>query len=491
MSMGQTRRNRSFANIGAGFAANGFAANQRTRFHFALGQTVALSFAAVASSQSITMLPPFTSEGELSIADAVNGDGCVIVGVAFNYQSPAAARWTKASRAQPLEIGYFPGIGGGGDATGVSHTGDVIVGRNGYGGSFLWTASGGAQNLASMPGGWWSSATGVSGDGSIIVGVGNTTDRFNQQWSRAYRWTAGDGMQSIGALTPSSNSAANGVNLHGSVIVGDSNGQAFRWTASGMAGLGFLPGTTSSFASAVNADGGVVVGNSGQLAFRWTPAGGMQPLSIIWQGQYFARAVSADGSIVVGQSGFTRTALIWDASGSVQTLEAFLGQRGVDLTGWASGWAPDGTSHSALSDARGISPDGRFIVGYGMYGGKRRGFIADAGVDSDLDGVPDSLDNCNSVANPSQEDCNIDGIGDACEIADGAPDVNSNGIPDTCECVGDITGNHFIDAIDLAALLATWGTNGQGEFDCDVNDDGIVQGADLTIVFVGWGPCSQ
>ncbi len=53
--------------------------------------------------------------------------------------------------------------------------------------------------------------------------------------------------------------------------------------------------------------------------------------------------------------------------------------------------------------------------------------------DSDGDQVPDCVDNCINVSNPDQGDCNHDGVGDACEIAAGAPDCNANGIPDACD----------------------------------------------------------
>jgi len=38
------------------------------------------------------------------------------------------------------------------------------------------------------------------------------------------------------------------------------------------------------------------------------------------------------------------------------------------------------------------------------------------GLDSDTDGVPDDCDNCPSTANPSQEDSDGNGTGDACEV---------------------------------------------------------------------------
>ncbi len=92
-----------------------------------------------------------------------------------------------------------------------------------------------------------------------------------------------------------------------------------------------------------------------------------------------------------------------------------------------------------------------------------------------------------------EADCNADGIVDYGQILSGQLiDANANGIPDSCEigpCPGDISGNHSVDGVDLAALLGTWGTNGQGEFDCDIDNDGIVGGPDLTIILGGWGPC--
>ncbi|NUP98193.1 MAG: thrombospondin type 3 repeat-containing protein [Planctomycetaceae bacterium] len=53
--------------------------------------------------------------------------------------------------------------------------------------------------------------------------------------------------------------------------------------------------------------------------------------------------------------------------------------------------------------------------------------------DLDADGVVDCLDNCPTVANPSQGDCDLDGVGDACEIAAGALDTDLDGVPDACE----------------------------------------------------------
>jgi hypothetical protein len=55
--------------------------------------------------------------------------------------------------------------------------------------------------------------------------------------------------------------------------------------------------------------------------------------------------------------------------------------------------------------------------------------------DTDGDGVPDAIDNCPLDANPSQEDTDMDGMGDACDPVE--IDNDMDGWPSTIDCDDD------------------------------------------------------
>jgi hypothetical protein len=79
-------------------------------------------------------------------------------------------------------------------------------------------------------------------------------------------------------------------------------------------------------------------------------------------------------------------------------------------------------------------------------------------------------------------------VGDACEIAAGAPDINLNAIPDSCECIADLFVDGQVNGADLGALLSQWGPASAGTVS-DLNRDGNVDGADLGYLLASWGPC--
>ncbi|UCD75008.1 MAG: hypothetical protein JSV91_14620 [Phycisphaerales bacterium] len=66
-------------------------------------------------------------------------------------------------------------------------------------------------------------------------------------------------------------------------------------------------------------------------------------------------------------------------------------------------------------------------------------------------------------------------------------DLNGNGIPDDCECPGDLDGNGKVNIDDLFLVLGKWGLcDGCPE---DFNFDGKVNIDDLFFILNHWGPC--
>jgi hypothetical protein len=145
----------------------------------------------------------------------------------------------------------------------------------------------------------------------VIVGQNEfVRNEFQPLELNAFRWTADAGMESLGRNTLE----ASGVSADGSIVVGAGFHEpfqthlteAFRWTqAGGTQFLGVLPGMETSVATAVSDDGQIVIGVSGPpfaferagvgytydlggaanlRAFYWTEAAGMQDLTQLLEG---------------------------------------------------------------------------------------------------------------------------------------------------------------------------------------------------------------
>jgi probable HAF family extracellular repeat protein len=166
-----------------------------------------------------------------------------------------------------------------------------------------------------------SSANSVYADGWVFVGDA----RFSGFASgHAFRWTAAGGMVDLDPLGIHSSSTASGVSSDGSIVVGGTQAgggwSAFRWTAAdGMILLGGLGGSESSLSDAkgISADGRVIVGRATDStasgawrAFRWTAADGMitveqwlrnNGITVASDMTTSANATNRDGSVVVGQ----------------------------------------------------------------------------------------------------------------------------------------------------------------------------------------------
>ncbi|MDP2823408.1 MAG: hypothetical protein Q8O52_12130 [Sulfuritalea sp.] len=244
-------------------------------------------------------------------------------------------------------------------ASGVSADGSVVVGgANTVGGSqraFRWTNN--VMTDLGTLGGTGSFAYDVSADGAVVVGMAYTTGGSQ----RAFRWT-NNVMTDLGTLGGTATSRAWGVSADGSVVVGmapitGNANRAFRWVqgaTGGVAGnvqmydLGTLGGT-SSVANGVSADGAVVVGwayptgDAALRAFRWTN-NVMTDLGTLGGTDSGAESVSADGSVVVGwaqQAGAAYRAFRWTSAGMVNL----------------------GTLGGTESFANGVSADGAVVVG--------------------------------------------------------------------------------------------------------------------------------
>ncbi len=220
----------------------------------------------------------------------INSNGTVIVGSWAQSWATPGRPYRRVGNGPIQDLGLLAGEERG-FATGVSGDGAIVVGAaehsqltNAYGEAFRWTASGGMQGLGYLrPNGVYSRANGISRDGSTIVGMSDDGPFGTEE---AYRWTAATGMQLLPNLpgAPFIEAEAHAVNEDGSIAVGRSsspNGltHAVRWTPAGVEDIALLMANTNSVAYAVSDSAGVVAGAyqelSGTLAFVWTSGTGM------------------------------------------------------------------------------------------------------------------------------------------------------------------------------------------------------------------------
>jgi DNA-binding beta-propeller fold protein YncE len=120
------------------------------------------------------------------------------------------------------------------------------------------------------------------------------------------------------------------------------------------------------------------------------------------------------------------------------------------------------------------------------------------GIDQDLDGVLDGLDNCPAMANADQADTNFNGIGDACDAAldadgDGVVDAQDNcptlpnsdqldtdhdGIGDVCDPDDDNDGIPDVAELDTGVFVSASNT-GTSSLNVDTDHDGIPDGTEV------------
>jgi len=338
-------------------------------------------------------LAAFETDPYLDRALAVSADGSVLIGYGDGQYpvgntsyvgSEIATRWVESAAE---DLGYLP-FGDerpGSRGVAVSADGSVVVGyseveRPGNTGSgvtsteqaFRWE-DGTMTGLGYLDGGafgqWsYSEATGVSADGSVVVGhsrsgslAGCSSDIGCRE---AVLW--GDQMQGLGALTESDpTSIATAVSADGSVVVGRSSsltvpyGEAFRWEDGQMQGIGVLPGDAASVALAVSADGSIIVGES----------------------------EDDDGNERI---------FIWTAETGMSALRDVLTAQEVDLTEWT------------LERFGGLSANGRYLVGFDGFGEARKGWRIELEPGGDEIVVTTTGDEPNDPTSRDANVCDVD-----------------------------------------------------------------------------------
>jgi len=141
----------------------------------------------IGSLSGFTSIGDLPGQAEVTEGYALSGDGEVVVGQASNGFYWEAFRWEAATGVIPLGLAHANHSRS--SALATNSDGSVIVGWSGA--SFdhramRWTAADGMRLLGALPGDVESTASGVSGDGSVVIGRSGEDEL-------AFVWTAATG----------------------------------------------------------------------------------------------------------------------------------------------------------------------------------------------------------------------------------------------------------------------------------------------------------
>jgi len=178
--------------------------------------------------------------------------------------------------------------------------------------------------------------------------------------------------------------------------------------------------------------------------------------------------------------------LISDAEGD--TIESYVLDTGAHLGQWDTGGLAEGYWQLLDPGPLMIGPGGHVLVATTGSNTALQRYHLETGLFQRSFYILDQLSPDTvafDVMPASDEDCNANMRIDSCEIASGdVDDVNGNGVPDTCECIGDLDGDGVAGVDDLLAIIAGWGGPGG-----DVDGNGTTDADDLLAVLAAWGAC--
>ena len=346
----------------------------------------------------------------LVLAPALSGASDKALLIELERRSDALPSATSASGA--VVVGGLASIGGfywmpttgavylgGVSAQSVSRDGSTIVGSAAGAGVIQaaiwqraaeWRLLGSFRPTSASCGASLSSASDVSRDGKVLVGL--AWDGCS--YAHAFRWEEAGGMVDLGSSVAGKTSRADAVSADGKVVVGhQESATGFSWGAQWVEGRQELfrgPGGAGEVgtAKAVNYDGSIVAGRvcnpyallpndpTFQSAWVWTRTEGLKclpapslrassgPVIIVE-----ARAMSDDGRVIGGSQNVggsdDSNAVIW-IDRQPFFLKDYLRSHGVPNA--FETWINTGS----ITD---ISPDGRILVGYGAALGGFRGYM--------------------------------------------------------------------------------------------------------------------
>lgn len=398
-----------------------------------LAASVAAGAAAGISSLAVaggSLQVEFVANFPPAVCQRVNAAGQIAGDFQFNAIT-TAMRYDPGIGRIPMALppGTTQSIGTSINASGVT------VGRVSYGGGTvgaIWAASNSYTLMPNPPGNWtYSTPSGIN-DSGMVCGTA-TLALVGSDPQEAWRWTAEAGyefLDSIGGIDSFVRDINSAGFCAGSASLANGSVRAVRWDLDGAATvLGLPPGASQTFASAIN-DSGAVVGTTTSNGDAWvyTDATGIVRLPDFGTGLKAAAYDINNAGWILGWADvapFKTVPVVWDPQRNLHNIAELVDQNRFYFPG-------DFIRPIAISETNQI-----VVFGYDFTAG----------------GDPRVL-------------------------------IFRVGFPSAC--AADINGDGTRDGLDLAALLAAWGTSNAS---ADLDGSGTVNATDLTALLAAWGPC--